>query len=52
MRATGKAVDPEQQIGRFIDGPSPSLSIEMGRIFSRTLGMTLNAVMSDANMER
>jgi hypothetical protein len=51
MKAIGKAVDAEQQIVRFIDGLSPSLSVEVVSIHRRTIVMTLDAAMSEAEME-
>jgi hypothetical protein len=51
MKAIKRPVDSDTQVARFIDGLLPSLRSEVGRIHRRTPQMTLDAVISEAEME-
>jgi hypothetical protein len=51
MKAINRPVDVDSQVAKFIDGLLPHLRTEVSRIHRRTPRMTLDAVMSEAEME-
>jgi hypothetical protein len=51
MKAIGQPVDSSTQVARYIDGLSPVLRPNIHRIQRTTQGLTLDAIMSEAEME-
>jgi hypothetical protein len=51
MKAIGKPVDTDDQVAKFIDGLFPALRTEISRIHRRSPTLTLDELVSDAEME-
>jgi hypothetical protein len=51
LKAIGKPVSPDDQVAKFIDGLFPALRMEVSRIHRRSPALSLDAIMSEAEME-